>query len=146
MYPALRRGGPLANFRTMLDDFFNEPFFSASSSSDASRAYWPRIDITEDKERFLVRADLPGINKEDINVSIEGDLLTISGQKKEDAKKMDDGYSHIERAYGSFLRTFSLPVNVDREKIEANYKNGVLELSLLKTGAEPKKSKSIEIK
>ncbi|MDR2728415.1 MAG: Hsp20/alpha crystallin family protein [Chitinispirillales bacterium] len=144
MYPAIRRGGPLANFRTMLDDFFNEPFFT--TASEAGKAYWPRMDIVEDKERFLVRADLPGINKDDINVSIEGDMLTISGEKKEDGKKIADAYSHIERAFGSFSRTFTLPANIDRDNVEANYKNGVLELSLLKTGEEKKRAKSIEIK
>lgn len=144
MYPALRRGGPIANFRTMLDDFFNEPFFT--TTSEAGKAYWPRMDIVEDKERFLVRADLPGINKEDINVSIEGDMLTISGEKKEESKKLEDAYNHIERAFGSFSRTFTLPANIDRDKVEANYKNGVLELSLLKTGEEKKRAKSIEIK
>ena len=144
MYPSLRRGGQLANFKTMLDDFFNEPFFS--TSAEAGKAYWPRMDIVEDKERFLVRADLPGISKDDINVSIEGDMLTISGEKREDAKKMEGAYCHIERACGSFLRTFTLPSNIDRDKVEANYRNGVLELSLLKTGEETKKSKAIEIK
>ena len=144
MYPALRRGGPLANFRTMFDDFFNEPFFS--TSSEAGKAYWPRMDIVEDKERFIVRADLPGISKSDINVSIEGDMLTISGEKKDDSKKMEGAYCHIERACGSFTRTFSLPANIDRDKVDANFKNGVLELSLVKTGEEEKRGKSIEIK
>ncbi|MCL2689945.1 MAG: Hsp20/alpha crystallin family protein [Chitinispirillia bacterium] len=144
MYPAIRRGGPLANFRTMLDDFFNEPFFA--TASEAGKAYWPRMDIVEDKERFLVRADLPGINKDDINVSIEGDMLTISGEKIDDSKKMEGAYCHIERACGAFSRTFTLPENIDRDKVEANFKNGVLELSLLKTGEEKRRAKAIEIK
>ncbi|MBD3317976.1 MAG: Hsp20 family protein, partial [Chitinivibrionales bacterium] len=134
--PSTRRENPLTSFRNMLDEFFGEPFFM--SDREISGKMWPRVDITEEKERFLVRADLPGISKDDINVSIEGDTLTISGEKKEEHKREEGTYSHLERSYGSFQRSFSLPEYVDKENVDAKYKNGVLELSLVKTG-EPKK-------
>jgi len=128
----------------MLDEFFSEPFFMGDR--DISRSMWPRVDITEENERFLVHADLPGMNKEDIDVSIEGDTLTISGEKREQKKKEEGAYSHLERAYGSFQRSFSLPENVDKEKVDAQYTSGVLELSLPKTAEEKKMGKKIEVK
>lgn len=143
--PALRRGrNPVESFRSMLDEFFSEPFFMGDR--DISRSMWPRVDITEENERFLVHADLPGMNKEDIDVSIEGDTLTISGEKREQKKKEEGAYSHLERAYGSFQRSFSLPENVDKEKVDAQYTSGVLELSLPKTAEEKKMGKKIEVK
>ncbi|MFP4014451.1 MAG: Hsp20/alpha crystallin family protein [Chitinispirillaceae bacterium] len=142
--PAIRTGNPLSTFRSMLDEFFNEPFFL--SDRDLTGKMWPRVDINEDKERFVVRADLPGMKKEDINVSIEGDTLTISGEKKEEFKKEEGAYSHFERSYGTFNRAFTLPENVDKDKVDAKYKDGVLELSLIKTGEPKIKGKKIEIK
>lgn len=141
--PVLRRSdNPFSVFRTMMDDFFNEPFFT----SNLNQNYFPRVDITEDKERFLVRADLPGMNVNDIKVAVEGDTLTISGEKKEERKVEEGAYNHLERNYGTFMRSFTLPENVDRDKIDANYKNGVLELSIIKTGEPKAKAKKIEIK
>jgi len=128
----------------MLDEFFNEPFFMGDRN--ITGATWPRVDINEEKERYLVRADLPGMTKDDINVSIEGDTLIISGEKKEERKKEEGAYSHLERTYGSFQRSFTLPEHIDKEKVDASYKNGVLELSLLKKEGPERKSKQIEIK
>lgn len=142
--PARRTTNPLATFRNMLDDFFGEPFLMADR--DMSGKVWPRVDITEDKERYQIRADLPGLKKEDINVSIEGDTLSISGEKKEEIKKEEGAYTHLERSYGSFQRSFTLPENIDKEKIDAHYRDGVLELSLLKTGEPEVKGKKIEVK
>jgi HSP20 family protein len=83
--PSLRNSGnPLLAFRTMLDDFFNEPIFPDKLLSGKT---WPRVDITEEKERFIIKADLPGMKKEDISISLEGDTLTISGERKDLIKK-----------------------------------------------------------
>jgi HSP20 family protein len=142
--PSTRRESPLTTFRDMLDEFFGEPFFM--SDREITGRAWPRVDITEEKDRYLVRADLPGLSREDISVAIEGDTLTISGEKKEEHKREEGAYSHLERTYGSFQRSFTLPEHVDKEKVDAKYANGVLELSLRKTGEPKKKSKQIEIK
>lgn len=141
--PSKRPQSPLATFGSMLDEFFGQPFFR--SDREIGGQLWPRVDITEEKERFLVRADLPGLSKDDINVAIEGDTLTISGEKKEEHKREEGAYSHLERSYGSFQRSFTLPENVDKEKVNANYKNGVLELSLTKSGEPKKRARQIEI-
>jgi HSP20 family protein len=141
--PSLRSGNPLYAFRSMLDDFFNEPLMPEKLLSTKS---WPRVDITEEKERFIIRADLPGLKKEDINLSLEGDTLTISGERKDVVKKEEGGCCYSERVYGAFSRSFTLPDNVSKEKIDAQYKDGVLELSLVKVGEAKKKALQIDIK
>jgi HSP20 family protein len=127
----------------LLDDFFNEPLLPDKLMLTKA---WPRVDITEEKERFIIKADLPGMKKEDINLSLEGDTLTISGERKDLYKKEEGTCCYSERAYGAFSRTFTLPDNVSREKIDAQYRDGVLELSLTKVGELKKKATSIEIK
>jgi HSP20 family protein len=141
--PSLRSSNPLFSFRSMLDDFFNEPLLPDKLLSSKS---WPRVDITEEKERFIIRADLPGMKKEDISLSLEGDTLTISGERKDVVKKEEGGCCYSERSYGAFSRTFTLPDNVSKEKIDAQYKDGVLELSLVKVGEPKKKALQIDIK
>ena len=144
LLPSIRTESPLATFRSMIDDFFSEPFLL--SDRDVSGRIWPRVDITEEKDRFVVRADLPGMNKNDINVSIDNDTLTISGEKKEEHKREEGAYYHFERSYGSFQRSFTIPEYVSRDNVEAKYTNGVLELSLKKTGERKRMGKQIEIK
>lgn len=141
--PSLRSSNPLLSFRTMLDDFFNEPLLPDKLLSTKA---WPRVDITEEKERFIIKADLPGMKKEDISLSLEGDTLTISGERKDVFKKEENNCCYSERVYGAFSRTFTLPDNVSREKIDAQYRDGVLELSLTKVGEPKKKATTIEIK
>jgi HSP20 family protein len=144
LLPSLRSESPLAAFRNMLDEFFNEPFFM--SDREITGRVWPRVDIAEEKDRYIVRADLPGMRKDEISIAIEGDTLTISGEKKEEHKREEGNYYHLERTYGSFQRSFSLPGFVDKEKVDASYNNGVLELTLRKTGEQKKPGKKIEIK
>lgn len=141
--PSLRTMNPISSFRNMMEDFFNEPFMLANREIPT---FFPKVDIVEDKERYLVRADMPGMNKDDINVFIEGDTLIISGEKKEEYKKETEGYTHLERSSGSFQRSFTLPQNIEKEKVNASYRDGVLELSLLKIGEPEKKGTKIEIK
>ncbi|MDO5576660.1 MAG: Hsp20/alpha crystallin family protein [Fibrobacter sp.] len=141
--PALRSRNPLTSFRNIFDDFFNEPFVSANRELTG---FIPKVDIVEDKERYIVKADIPGMNKDDINIFVDDDILTISGEKQEEYKKDIDGYTHLERASGSFQRSFNLPKNVEKDKVNANYKNGVLELSFPKIHESEKKKSKIEIK
>lgn len=145
LLPSRRTENPLTAFRGMLDEFFSEPFFRMGDR-DLAGTMWPRLDINEEKNQYIIRADLPGVSKEDINVSIDGDVLTISGEKKQERREGEGEYSHLERTYGSFSRSFSLPEYVDKESVDANYKNGVLELRLNKTGEPKRKAKQIEIK
>lgn len=106
----------------------------------------PEVDITEEKDQILVRADIPGMKQEDISVEVENDILTIKGERKQETEKKEGQVHRIERSYGQFLRSFSLPANVDATKVNAAYKNGVLEVTLpKKESAKPKQIK-VEVK
>lgn len=107
-------------------------------------AFEPSVDVFEDKDQIKVKAELPGMSKDDIKVSLENGVLSIQGEKKEEKESKEGGVLRQERSYGSFYRAFSLPAGVDASKAEASYKDGVLELKLPKK--EEAKPKSIEIK
>jgi HSP20 family protein len=92
----------------------------------------PAIDVFEKEDEFVVKAELPGM-KEDIDVSVVGDTLTLKGERKAESEVKKDDYYYCERSYGSFSRSIAIPSNVDAKKIEANYEDGVLEISLPKT-------------
>lgn len=110
--------------------------------SDGERGWTPALDVFEKRGNFIIKAELPGIREEDIDLSIAGDTLTIKGEKKSENEIDEDDYYHVERLYGSFMRSISLPSNIDTDKIEAKYEDGVLEISLPKTaGIKPKKVK-----
>ncbi len=89
---------------------------------------------------------LTGFPKENLSVTVEGDVLTISGEKREEFKEEKGAFRHLERTFGSFTRSFTLPDKIDREHVDAKHKDGVFELRLKKTGEAPRKGKQIEIK
>lgn len=135
---------PAASLADIFDEFFGEPFFSRWDR-EITGTVWPPVDINEESESYLIRADIPGMKKDDIKIEIENGILQISGEKKETIKEKSKGnYYHLERSYGSFRRSFTLPSNVNEKNIEAHYVNGVLELTLKKTGEV--KTKAIEVK
>ncbi len=106
----------------------------------------PAVDIHDSKDNFLVKVDLPGLKKEEIDLSVEDNTLTIRGEKKRDNEVKDDNYYRSERYYGAFCRQLVLPVAVDSTKVEAVYKDGVLKLTLpKKEEAKPKQIK-VDIK
>lgn len=125
------------NFSDIMDEFFNDVVRTNQDS------FVPGIDISETDDQFLISAELPGMNKDDIEISLDNRRLSISGerkfQKEEDGKK----FHRVETRYGSFNRSFQLPDNVDEESIEASYENGLLNISIDK--AEDKVKKKIEI-
>jgi len=100
----------------------------------------PAIDVFEKEDKFVVKAELPGMKEEDIDVSVVGDTLTIKGERKTESEVKEEDYYCCERSYGSFYRAIALPSNVDTKKIEASYEDGVLEVTLPKTAeVKPKK-------
>jgi len=105
----------------------------------------PSIDVYEEKESVVVKAELPGMTKEDIEVNLAGENLTIKGEKKEDTEVKEDNYYRRERSYGSFLRTVALPSEVKNDEIKASFKDGVLEIRMPKTEDAKKKSVSVKI-
>lgn len=100
----------------------------------------PAIDVFEKGDKLVVKAEVPGMKEDDIHVSVEGDMLTIRGEKKTESEVKNEDYYRCERSYGSFLRSVALPSTVDASKIEADYEDGVLEVTLpKKPEVKPKK-------
>ena len=103
-------------------------------------AWAPNIDVFEKDDKFVIKAEIPGMKEDDIHVSVEGDILTIRGEKKTETEVKEEDYYHCERSYGSFLRSVALPSTVDASKIDADYEDGVLEVTLSKKSeVKPKK-------
>ncbi len=108
-------------------------------------AEWaPLVDITEDDKEYLIKAELPEVKKEDEKVAVENGLLTISGERKSEKEEKNKKYHRIERAYGSFERSFIVPDDADADKVNAEFKDGVLRVHLPKS--EKAKPKQIEVK
>ena len=101
------------------------------------------MDISETDDEFVIKAEIPDISKEDVKVTVENGVLTFRGERKQEKEEKGKKFHRIERYYGCFCRSFSLPDNVDESKIDASFKDGMLELTIPKT--EAKKPKSIEV-
>jgi len=129
-------------FSELISDFFNDDFFGTELvKSD----WYPKIDVYEKDNVIYVKADLPGIDEKNLNVELEGNILTISGTSEETCEKKEKNYHRIERCYGSFSRSITLPENVDIEKVNAEYKKGVLTVSIPKTKKEDTKKINVKI-
>lgn len=116
----------------LFEPFFRYPYFQESMQSSA----WnPAVDVLEENDRIIVKVEAPGVDEKDLHVTFEDGLLTVTGERQFE-RKDDRNYHRIERAYGSFTRSFTLPRSVDATQIVANYRNGVLEIEV------PKKEES----
>ena len=124
------------NVSRWFDDFFTEPVFGGTSL--------PAVDVRETDGAYLMEVELPGLTEKDVEVKLDNNLLTISSKKEEKKEEKKNGYVLRERRAASFSRSFVLPEGVDREKIDAEFKNGVLNLSFPK--APQAKAKTIEVK
>ncbi len=108
-------------------------------------SYWtPAVDIAEQENEYIVKMELPGVNKDEVKISLESNILTIKGEKKQEKEEKKKNLHRVERSYGSFQRSFTLPTMVKSEKIAAIFNDGVLSISLPK--AEEAKPKQIEVK
>jgi len=117
----------------LFDQFASRGFGFGQENGEQTVADWvPAIDILEEKERFVLRADLPGVNAEDIDISMDKGLLTISGERREEKSEQAEGLHRVERATGKFYRRFSLPETVNSDGISAKSVNGILEVSIPK--------------
>jgi HSP20 family protein len=136
--------GELGRFRQEMDNLF-ERFFEGFPRLGLTRrmGLTPSIDLSETKDNIVVKAELPGIDRKDIDISLYGNVLSIKGEKKQE--KVDEGedFHRIERSYGTFSRNVSLPCEVEEKKITATYEQGVLKIRLPK--CEPSKPKRIKI-
>lgn len=118
---------------------------SGLTSSNLESILRPNLDIKEDAEKFTVTVEMPGVDKSDVNVELNGHDLTIRGEKKQEEKKEDEGYHCIERSYGSFQRVLHLPESADPETLKASFENGVLSLSVSKQPEIQSSSRKIEL-
>lgn len=125
-------------------DRWLDPSLRLRGRSGFEGMFAPAMDIVAEKDHFLVRAELPGLSKDEVSVSMDDKYLTIKGEKKHETETKEASFYRRERMFGSFSRTFELPVTVDPKKIEAHFKDGVLHVRLPKT--EEAKPKQIEVK
>ena len=138
-----RRRNPstLGVFRDEMGDLFNR-FFEGETWPFRETGWAPALDVAEREDAITVEAELPGMKADDINISVEGNTLTVSGEKKEEHEEKSENYYHTERRYGSFQRSIPLPGTVEAENIQAAYKDGVLTVTLPKSKAAlPKRIK-----
>ena len=133
-----------------LDQVFNNHFNNDSAlgspeaSSSPSVSWVPRVDIHEEKDRFVVLADVPGVDPKDIDITAENGVLTVRGERKVEKRESESGYERIERVAGAFLRRFTLPEGANTEQIKAKQTNGVLEVTIPKTPAVQPRRISID--
>lgn len=135
----------VVEFKKEIDDLFSKFFGSEGwfPTTYFNRGFSPALDISETDEDIVVKVELPGVDPKEIEVSVSGTTLTVKGEKKEEHEENTESMHRIERSYGSFLRSITLPSEVNEEKTEATFKDGVLNLKLPK--AQPTKKSSIKI-
>ena len=134
----------LNRIRNEIFRLFEDPFAALAPSTSFFEGWEPSIDIYEDRDKVSVKAELPGMKKEDISITLDGNTLTISGERKAEEEHKEGENYRAERYFGRFQRSIALPQAVDQKKIQATYKDGVLTVTLAKS--EEAKSKRIEIK
>jgi HSP20 family protein len=117
------------SFSHLIDRFFNDNMVRSGGSA---YSFVPKVDVLEDEKGFEIQLAVPGMSKEDFKIDLNEKSLTISGERKYKHEKKEQNYHSIETQYGSFSRSFSLPENVDADKIAASYTNGILEVSIPK--------------
>jgi HSP20 family protein len=118
----------------------NRVFYGQAGSEDLSGRWAPAVDIYESPEALFLKAELPDVKREDIHITVENGLLTLSGERKADSEVRQEQYHRVERSYGPFSRSFSLPTSVDGSNASAEYKNGVLTVRLpRREDAKPKR-------
>lgn len=137
-------GMELNRLRREIDRLFEDPFSLLTPNTSFFQNWTPAVDIFDDKDRYIVKAELPGMRQEDIDVSLDGNTLTISGERKHEQEKREEESYRSERYFGRFQRSITLPTEVQANKIEASYKDGVLTITLPKS--EDSKPKQIPVK
>jgi len=135
----------LEDIQNRLSPWFGRIALRGGGDETMTTSAWaPLVDITEDDKEYLIKVELPEIKKEDVKVTVENGTLTISGERKFEKEEKDKKYHRVERAYGSFVRSFALPEGTDGSKVSAEFKDGMLKVHLPKS--EQAKPKAIEVK
>ena len=137
---------PLTSFDTEINTIFDK-FMRGGTADDGSFdvSHWmPAVDVAEYENEYQVKVEIPGVNKDDVKITMQENILTIHGEKKQEKESKDFNYHRVERSHGSFRRSFTLPTSVKHDKIEASYNDGILTIALPK--AEEAKPKQMEVK
>jgi HSP20 family protein len=134
----------LASLQSEMNQLFSTFFGDTTGPTNGQNRRWiPAMDLVETQDHFVVRADLPGVTEEDISIELEDNVLTISGERKLEEKAEKEGYFRVERSFGRFARTLTLPDGVDAEAIDAQFDSGVLEVRIPKP--EQRKPRKVAI-
>jgi HSP20 family protein len=141
----LTRFEPFRQFPTLQDRInrvFRESYGEGDEQSLTTSSFAPAVDVYEDEHTVTLKIEVPGIDEKDIDVRLENNTLTVHGERKIEQEEKEENYRRVERHYGSFTRTFTLPTTLDSEKVSANYDKGVLKIALPKKAeAKPKQIK-----
>jgi HSP20 family protein len=144
---AIVRWEPLRELSTLQNEMnrlFGTVFDTPAPSNGGTLRRWmPAMDLIESEEHFVLRADLPGLSESDVNIEVEDRVLTVSGERKAEQTESKEGYHRIERAFGSFSRSLTLPEGIDADAVTANFDRGVLEVRIPKP--EQRKPRKISI-
>jgi len=142
LVPARKRGrNEMARLHDEMDGLLGR-FFGDWDWPVLAHTHWPALDVAENENSYVVKAEVPGCKADDIDISVHGNMLTISGEKKQEEEKKEKGYYHMERSYGSFRRDLTLASEVDPANIEAICKDGVLTITVPKS----EKAKPVKVK
>jgi HSP20 family protein len=134
----------LFNMQREIGRVFDSLFPEYNSESSIAAQWAPRVDVLEQKESFQIKAELPGVNKSDVKITVHDSVLTIRGEKKQEKEEKDANSHRVERSFGIFERSFSLPTTIKSDKIDASFRDGVLTITLPKV--EEAKPKEIEVR
>jgi HSP20 family protein len=139
--PARELGSLQSEMNRLFNTFFEPP---AGGANGASLRRWaPAMDVVETDEHFILRADLPGLSEEDVSIELEDNVLTVAGERKAEHEDRKEGYYRVERAFGSFARSLTLPEGVDPDAVAASFDRGVLEVRIPKP--EERKPRKVNI-
>jgi HSP20 family protein len=150
-----RRGGsPVGDYMSdlqrqidrLFDDFTGRWPAETPGNGNGNGRFWPALDMTETNDAVDILAELPGIDAKDVDIAVEGDTLTIKGEKKSEKETKDKNFYRAERSFGSFMRTVELPFDIDASKVEASYDKGVLKIHIGKPAGVKKDVKKIPVK
>jgi HSP20 family protein len=147
---ALIRWEPVRELHTMQNEmnrlfntFFDSPTPGNGGNGGAVRRWIPAMDVVETEDHFVLRADLPGLSENDVSIELEDNVLTVAGERKAEHEQRGEGYYRVERAFGSFSRSLTLPEGVNADAIQASFSNGVLEVRIPKP--EQHKPRKVQI-
>lgn len=130
----------------MFDDFFGDFGLTPAGTSNRTVDFVPRMDVSESEKEYTLTAELAGLNEKDVDITLQDNVLTVQGEKKGERDEKNGRWSLTERSYGTFSRSIALPAEVEEDKIEASFKDGVLTVRLPKSEVQEPKAKKITIK